>query len=213
MYIQITTRCNMTCEHCCMRATAKGMDMDRRVFLEAMKMAESYDHCVTIAGGEPTVHPLLFDFLGLGFAHLDYQRMHVITNGKLGDSARRLAKMARSGIIGADLSRDPWHEAVDPKVVEAFTQGKSKYGEDARDLRGIRTVTNILPAGRALDNGMATEQGCACDDLFVSPDGKLWSCGHQELQFGTVFEPKINQDFEWGTCSHDYSLDEEEVAA
>jgi hypothetical protein len=196
-----------------MRATAVGMDMDRRVFLEAMKLAQSNCDCVTIGGGEPTVHPLLFDFIGIGLAYSDYQQIHIITNGKCSDAAYRLAKMARSGIIGAELSQDRWHDPINPRVVEAFTQGKDKYGLDARDLRGIRTVTSILPVGRALDNGMATEQGCACDELFVSPDGKLWSCGHQELQFGTVFEPEINQDFEWGTCPHDYRLDEEEVAA
>ncbi len=28
MYIQITTRCNMFCEHCCMNATADGDDMN-----------------------------------------------------------------------------------------------------------------------------------------------------------------------------------------
>jgi sulfatase maturation enzyme AslB (radical SAM superfamily) len=211
MYIQITTRCNMTCEHCCMRATAKGADMSREVFLEAMKMAESYGHCITIGGGEPTIHPLLFDFIGIALAHSDYQQVHIITNGKISSSAYRLAKMARAGFLGCDLSRDPWHDAIDPRVVEAFTQGKDKYGSDARDLRGIRTVTSILPVGRALDNGMGTENGCACDDLFVSPDGKLWACGHQEQQFGTVFDPDIDEDFESGSCSHDFSL--EEVAA
>ena len=49
MYIQITTRCNMTCEHCCYACTNEGIDMSLVTFKAALELSEaSY---VSIGGG------------------------------------------------------------------------------------------------------------------------------------------------------------------
>jgi len=211
MYIQITTRCNMTCNHCCMRATAKGEDMSREVFLEAMKMVEDHGDCITIGGGEPTLHPLFWDFIGIALAYNDYQLVHVITNGKIAGTAKRLAKMARSGILGAELSQDQYHSYIDPTVIQAFTK-EYKHSTDYRDLRSIRSVTTIIQQGRAADNEIGDEVGCSCDDLFVAPDGKLWACAHKERQFGTVFDPDIPGDYfelDYKCSVRDRELEEE----
>lgn len=52
MYLQITTRCNMHCDHCCYRCEETGEDMSLEIFEKAL----SYDdETATIGGGEPTV--------------------------------------------------------------------------------------------------------------------------------------------------------------
>ena len=193
MYIQITTRCNMKCAHCCGSYTEKGTDMSRDVFLAAVQEAEARGEFVTIGGGEPTLHPLFWDFIGLALAHEDSKgSVHVITNGSRKETALRLARLARTGAVGADLSRDKYHSVIDPLVVTAFTrEDNNSWARDHNDLRGIRTVDSILNLGRAKLNSIGIEDGCSCNDLFVTPDGKLWACAHQDLQFGTIFDPDI----------------------
>jgi hypothetical protein len=101
--------------------------------------------------------------------------------------------------------------------VQAFTK-KEHYGIDSRDLRGIRTVRNIVHMGRAEDNEISTEMGCACDDLFVAPDGTVWACAHKEDQFGTVFDLDIpfgyfGSDYKCSRQSHDWRPEEEQEEA
>ncbi len=60
MYIQITTRCNMSCEHCCYSCTHEGEDMS----LETFRNCLGFDEYNTLGGGEPTIHPLFWQFLG-----------------------------------------------------------------------------------------------------------------------------------------------------
>lgn len=217
MYIQITERCNMSCAHCCMRATATGRDMDRQVFLAAMGIAEDYGMAVTIGGGEPTLHAKLFDFIGLALAYADECKPCVITNGKLKKPALRLARMGKEGMLSAELSIDQYHERVSPEVQTAFTRDdRYRFERNYNDLRGIRTVTQILHMGRAADNEVSTNMGCACDDLFVDPDGVLWSCAHKLDQCGDVFTPDIPQDLAEYSCAlkrqeHKEQEDEEEL--
>ena len=77
MYIQITTRCNMECEHCCMSATAKGEDMSIGTFKNALE----YDEYITIGGGEPTLHPKFWEMMGLALGFGEY--VWLATNGSI----------------------------------------------------------------------------------------------------------------------------------
>jgi sulfatase maturation enzyme AslB (radical SAM superfamily) len=182
-----------------MDATERGRDMSRDTFLAAARLAADYGEYVTIGGGEPTLHPLLFDFLGIGMSLLntgDSGSICVITNGKLEEPALRLAHMARQEFIQAELSQDRYHERVNPRVVAAFTS-------TAPGPLGIRTVTRILNVGRARRNQINTEnETCPCDELFVVPSGKLYACGHRRRQHGTVFDPEIPEQYESGECPH-----------
>lgn len=192
MYLQITTRCNMLCAHCCFRCKARGTDMSRETFLAAVRMAYDHGTSITIGGGEPTLHPLLFDFIGIAAAHCEETAPWVITNGKRKREALQLVHLMTQGTIGAELSRDQYHELVDSRVIEEFTR-----------LRATRNNVRILKAGRAIDNNVYTEDNsCACDDLFVTPNGRLWQCGHKKKSLGTVFDPEVPSHlFSDGRCS------------
>lgn len=208
MYLRITSRCNMTCAHCGFSCTARGQDMTRETFLEALAIGEG-DYSLTIGGGEPTVHPLLFDFLGLalayGYAEEDYRPM-VITNGKNTEAALALARMARHGVIRAELSLDKWHEPVDKEVIHAFTKNPNRsnigstYGVSDTDFRGIRTVQNIVDIGRAKKNGLGTDDDCICPDLIVQPNGDLYACGCMKVRCGTVWKMHLPKDYVFGEC-------------
>ena len=176
MYIQITTRCNMKCRHCGMNCTSKGRDMDFDTFKEALKHSEY----ITLGGGEPTIHPFFEKFLFYAIAHCE--GVHIITNGKKTDIALALAKMnnINEGAFSAELSQDPYHEPIDPKVVKAF-------GKNIRN-----NSRQLINAGRC---DWGDNEDCICEDMFVLPNGAVKQCGC-EVSFyqscrGSVFFPAL----------------------
>lgn len=204
MYLQIMTRCNMACEHCCYACLKTGADMPREVVVAALDLAARLgDEYVTIGGGEPTLHKHFWDYLGLTMSRIDPQEgaIHVATNGTVEKSALQLARLARAGVIHAELSRTEWHLAqpVQPsaRVVEAFTRTRRPaFERNASDFRGIREQTGRdgvpFAVGRAAEWG---EPGCCCDTLHVDPDGTLYACGCRIESLGTVFKPAIPNDY------------------
>lgn len=204
-YVQVTTRCNMQCLHCCYSCTTRGKDMSLEVFEAALKLDEE---SMSIGGGEPTVHPLFWQFFGLAIAHVEYVWM--ATNGKETKTALSLARLAKKGVLSVELSQDEWHEKVDPRVVEAFTRPLHQhpsYSSGHDDLRGIRSVQAVSNAGRAKKNQIATDfEGCCCEDLFIRPDGSIHQCGcPNSPRLGHVLEEFdrnlfVNEDGEIPCC-------------
>ncbi len=212
MYIQITTRCNMECEHGAYSCTSDGVDMSMDILKQALTLAEERGDCISIGGGEPTIHPYFWEIIGLclGCSNDDIP-VWLATNGKETETALRLARLAKKSIISVDLSRDLYHEWIEQSVVDAFTvdrtRGYMSGGND--DYRGIRDVTDNgrkdpSPFGRAKDWASPEQIMCVCDDLFVTPDGRLFACGCQKKQYGTVFNPEIPEDIDDGWCSENY---------
>lgn len=207
MYIQITERCNMHCDHCCMSATTKGRDMDEVLFIRALDLAVRYDELVTIGGGEPTVHPKFFQLLDRAISYYETKALDepplVITNGKRKKQALRLLDyvVGMERPVYVELSQDAHHEYIDPEVVvaykrvaKAYSHKAYAYSHEPRRAGGValRTVREILPVGRAKDTGVWTvhrDDGshCCCTDVFVKPDGTIWSCGCMHTQIGDLF--------------------------
>lgn len=204
MYIMTTSRCNMECAHCCYSCTARGRDMALETFVKACELALDYGETITIGGGEPTLHKRFREFVGIAIGYVDDGGPYVITNGSNEQLALWLYRMIEKGVVGGELSLDRFHyrSMVSERVIGAFSQ-RPREGSWPR----IRTVTSIVKQGRALENGLWTDdKSCACDDLFVAPSGRLYACGHRELSFGTVFAPKIIDDYpEWDSkCSREH---------
>ena len=155
--------------------------MSMATFAKTLQFAEDGGHYICLGGGEPTTHPQFYEILARAMAASDdCWRLYIITNGKLKKKALLLAKLDRVGMIHAELSRDEFHEGIDPEVVEAF----GTY----RD-----TSHNVIAVGRAENWGWS--DACICDDLFVDPAGRIWACGCQKEQFGTVDNPQIPDDY------------------
>jgi len=199
MYIQITNRCNMLCEHCGMNCTAKGEDMTFKTFKQAIKMAGEY---IVIGGGEPTIHPQFEKFLFYAVAYCEY--VHVITNGKLTDKAIALARLANKNdgtVLSAELSQDYYHEEIDERVVSEF-KGYIR-----------NTSNNLVNAGRC-DFGYSDV--CICEgEPFVKPNGDVYQCGCDDSpKVGDVFNGfdsiLSEKDDEW-MCHKVVCKDFEEV--
>lgn len=131
MYLQLTTRCNMTCEHCLFACTDKGVDISLEDAKMAIDEAADVGDNLTIGGGEPTMHPQFWDIMAhaveTGEKHRDEECpwVFIVTNGKNTEDALALAWLAEKGVVSARLSRDPYHDSIDNEVIRAFNPQES----------------------------------------------------------------------------------------
>ncbi len=173
--------------------------MDIETFKRAVKIVRRiYDypsiynsldwfHFVNLTGGEPLLHPLFFDFVEI--ARDDGLIVGVVSNGMCTDRALKLADLADSKKIVACISRDSFHEPIDPRVVKRFAENKTVY-------RRIHGAGNLSSMGRTKQNGLeAYERKCVFPRLFVDVDGRIWFCGHREKSFGDVYHFNIPNDY------------------
>jgi len=170
--------------------------MSLEVFRATIKYCEDG---LCIGGGEPTVHPD-FETILLEAIATCYEPggVFIVTNGKNTLRAMMLARLARSGVIGCELSRDQYHEEIDEAVVSAFECGVPS-GCEAHDARGIRTVRpeNAIEGGRC-DWGDDTR--CVCEGPLIDPFGDVHICGCQGARIlGNIMDPEYSLgDFPWG---------------
>jgi len=191
MYLQLTTRCNMRCDHCGLNCSPdKGKHMDDWTFTKALELCSGYSETITFGGGEPTCHPRFKDYVQRA---LDYGfNVWMATNGKKKTSMWWLFDQIdlNEGKLSVDLSLDSFHERIDPDVRAEFVRRKRcRYGSDA----------NVLNVGRAKKNGIGTMDDCICETTFIDPDGKVWQCGCQKVQIGTVWGVEFLDDY--ASCS------------
>lgn len=189
MYIQLTTRCNMRCAHCCFSCTKRGEDMSMDIFTKAVKIGQGGNQVLCIGGGEPTLHPMFWDMLQIA-RNAYYQAVWVTTNGKLTKDAVKLAEMAREGLISCQLSNSQYHEPIDQKVTDAFanspfgpiskdrrlyyTAGHTKH--DLRMVSGELSGHNIVATGRGRNIYNAMEK-CGMDNCpIVEVSGRVRRC-------------------------------------
>jgi len=174
MYLQITTKCNMKCGHCCFSCEPnKGSHMTLKTFRKALKLCDEY---VVLGGGEPTIHPYFEQILceTIGSDNISEKGVLVITNGKRTSKALLLAELANKQVINAELSQDSWHEPVNKKVVSAF--GKRIRNVDSSYLNRPFLAGRYLETV-GLDNKDAQKEACVCDDYIIQPDGNIKQCG------------------------------------
>lgn len=182
----------MSCAHCCFSCTGEGTFMSRAVFQKCLDIAVDRSQQITLGGGEPTLHPNLIEWATEAAIALldvtmdnDYPSVLVITNGKKSKPAQILAKMSRAKIISAELSRDLWHEEIDPETVAVF----QRYAEFRDVTRGV------LAQGRAFENDLYVRPGCACPALFITPSGDFYGCGCQFQKLGNILTDPIPETY------------------
>lgn len=92
MYLQITTKCNFHCAHCCYSCTMRGKHGDYNTIIGAIAFARNQDEeSIAIGGGEPTLHPRFFDILHHCLEDFNYVWM--ATNGSQTKAMHRLANI------------------------------------------------------------------------------------------------------------------------
>ena len=166
MYIQITTKCSVSCRHCCFSCnTTSGEHMHKHIFKKALYFANEYEY-ITIGGGEPTPPPNFKEFLLDTIAITDTPL--IITNGSVKQHAMLLAHLVKKKIIDAYLSLDSWHDPyiVSEEVIDTFTK-----------MKKIRNSNSVLSHGSALLNNLSDGFSCPCEDIIILPNGNIKQCG------------------------------------
>ena len=179
MYLQITDHCNMACAHCGYSCSPrKKQFMTIETLKAALSLADAYGESVVIGGGEPTTHPLFWEFFGLCMGKRNIEYVWMATNGKIANTAIALAGLAYgSERFGVALSRDAFHEPISLDVIKAFRD---------KELE-IRDVTNVVvAAGRAKRTMVWSRIDCICEETTVDMQGEIWSCGCKKLSLGNV---------------------------
>ena len=127
---------------------------------------------LNIGGGEPTCHPLFWDFMAIALRKRG-PRIWLATNGKNTEHALVLGEMVRKGEIRAVLSQDKWHEPISPLVVEFWKQTRDRH-----DKPVIRNVgkNDILPISQGrCDWGLDVCNGHG--GPWIMWDGTVKQCG------------------------------------
>lgn len=210
--VQITTRCNMACRHCCYSCSPEsGSDMPWGTFLAALERAAEIGGEtpeVNLSGGEPTLHPEFLDMMCRGIVR--GVRPSVITNGST-PIARALASLAKHGTIHAGVSVDEFHAPFPGRdeieaafmggfdLIDAFfpledlLEGSGSPWGYRRpwtlDSRFVRRGGKLVAAqGRAAKLGAIAVEACPCPEPLVRVDGSVFRCGCGDAPWiGNVF--------------------------
>ena len=190
-YLQITTKCNMACEHCCFNCG--GDQPYEHMSMATLKKAFKFMYAfgpvcnIAIGGGEPTIHPDFWNMFGaiMEFAAKNEARVFMVTNGKLQFRAMALSMLCNSASesgFAVELSADSFHEEISNSVISAFKHNDCHVREN-------RDYSVYSESGRARETGAygqtaymfdhpdSNNTSCLCDSTFIYPNGDIKQCG------------------------------------
>lgn len=183
----------MKCSHCCYSCAEDGQDMPMETFIKACQLAERNGDMIIFGGGEPTLHPLFWQFFGIGmkYSALTGVKMWLATNGSRVNDTLALAALAYDGVLEVSLSYDDYHDKsmVDERVIEAF----SGIGRTFADSRQVHGVSLPSATGRAIDWGKSY---CACENWVINPNGDIFPCGCRLNSIGNINSLE-NPELDW----------------
>ena len=201
-YLQITTKCNMACEHCCFNCG--GDQPYEHMSMATLKKAFKFMYAlapgdtINIGGGEPTVHPDFWNMFGaiMEFAAKSEARVFMVTNGKLQFRAMALSMLSASESedgFRIELSADSFHERIPSMVTDTFKRNNcyvrdnnyySSYIESGR----ARETSAYGKGAHMFEHPDSDNTSCVCDAVFISPNGDIRQCG---------CEGRWNLNYDW----------------
>lgn len=196
MYLQITTKCNMKCAHCCYSCNKNGKHATWETLVDSIAFARSIDNeTISIGGGEPTLHPRFFDILKICLEDFNYVWM--ATNGSQTDKMYRLSNIIdqndypdcncseddidsgyctcyENGIFQEDklsvaLSLDYFHDPIDERIENLWRRRAKRDGWNSPRYFEIRDVTQSSSGVIAEGRAKRTGSGWNENDC-VCPD-------------------------------------------
>ncbi len=147
--IEITRRCNLSCTTCFVRhGEGHNKELTKLQIYDIIDDAKKfYGECLHLTGGEPFVHPDIFDIIDYG-RKSGYQSIIINTNGTLlnEDNIRRLSEFGES--VHLTVSIDGFEEINDKirgnGVFNRVIGSLRLCGEHKIDFSVMTVVTKIL---------------------------------------------------------------------
>ena len=174
-------------------------------FVNACLFASKNSDIIAIGGGEPTLHPLFWQFVGIAlkYSALSGIKIWLSTNGSRLSDTIALASLAYQGVLEVSLSYDDYHDKsmVDEQVFEEFIDLGRTF-DDSRHVHGVITPS---ATGRAATWGV---NYCACEHWVINPNGDVFPCGCRLDCVGNINSSEIlGLDWEARHCSRFESPD------
>lgn len=205
MYFQITTRCNMTCDHCLFACRpGRGKDMSQDTFRKAYEIASDYDSAIVIGGGEPTLHPDLLWFLGYASLLSSEMTPLMVTNGSCDEKTWNvLIATHLKKNLDLRVSKDPWHDEdlVGEWVWDDADRHKLWWGENntraiIRRGRGSRNINKLKQDAYNWGYAAVETYSHDCLDPRVDPNGIVWADTNKCNRVGPLSGESIGKAYE-----------------
>jgi len=105
MNLQITTKCNMNCDHCGYSCNMQGKDGEFEQIVDNINFCLDYDNeCISIGGGEPTIHERFFDILEMCLQ--SFENVWFATNGSFTKKMYRIIAIMNNEDFYYQLEND-----------------------------------------------------------------------------------------------------------
>jgi MoaA/NifB/PqqE/SkfB family radical SAM enzyme len=166
MSIVLTNKCNRNCFYCINSQTDKTLELDIfPAFVKIKNCVEKYGiKEVVILGGEPLLHPRLFDFIKM-LKTLGLRKIGLTTNGDFLNQGM-ITDLAKSGIDFINISIDNFSVRKLSEYKEFYSLFK-KFNEKLK----VRVNTNVYRGNHdKLFNLLAfvTDLYDCCDEIRIS---------------------------------------------
>ena len=200
LVLEITRRCNMSCEHC-MRGEAQNIDMDLSIIDKIFESGAQFSN-VTFTGGDPSLYPEAIKHFveALKFFGRSITYFYVKTNGKHESLEMAIALLELYNLCDEpeyctlDVSRDQFHEGYEPLLY----RGLRFYRMADEDKDHDYSNDQIIHEGNAYENGYGTnnprpsalefdvdewgdEEHLRVEQVQVAANGNI--CGQCDISF------------------------------
>ena len=193
LILEITRRCNMSCDHC-LRGDAQAMDIDPKVIDKVLDQVESVGSIV-FTGGEPTLNiPAIRYFTrAIKKRKLSLGYFYVVTNGKKESLPFVKALIDLYNICdnydeedffgGLAVSKDQYHEAINPlkiyKVLKFYHPKENSGPIDSEQLLGEGRAAENYLTDKAPETlykfNLEGDEDLYIEDLYVAANGNIVS--------------------------------------
>lgn len=114
--IHITNRCNLNCPYCYKDANRNSKELSKGDILRIVEEASQIGFCeFTFSGGEPTLHPDIFDILEILSEKYPEHKLNLITNGTTDLSDYAIDVMVKT-LFAIQISVDSADEEINRKT-------------------------------------------------------------------------------------------------
>jgi len=210
LMLEITRRCNMSCEHC-MRGEAQNLDMDFSVIDKLFESGVDFRD-VTFTGGDPSLYPEAIRYFvdALKFRGMDFSHFYVKTNGKQVSLDMVTALLELYAVCDDKdycvlaVSRDQFHEEGngDPALYQGlrFYHRAEEEGVMERQMR----------EGQIINEGNAEETGWG--SISQKPSELTFDDGWDDEEFSVEQVQIAANGNVCGQCDISFEREDEETA-
>ena len=127
--IEVGYGCNNNCIFCLQEKRKPTFFPPKLVMEKIARERERGANWLVLTGGEPTIHPAILDFVSFG-KMLGYERIQVISNGRMFSSERFTVAMANAGLTETTIS----FHGPNPEIHDGLTLVPGSFEQAAKGV-------------------------------------------------------------------------------